>query len=95
MHVTGGGGGGGKYSNFFSISKLIKKLNDLCKMLIYGIYRLDHMSLRIKLPILSICYGHSKITVQDSFLKRRKNSTNLDTENDPYKIFKNILQRNC
>lgn len=53
------------------------------------------MSLRIKLPILSICYGHSKITVQDSFLKRRKNSTNLDTENDPYKIFKNILQRNC
>lgn len=39
---------GGKYRKYYSISELIKKLNDLCKMFIYGIYILDHMSLRIK-----------------------------------------------
>lgn len=44
MQVTGG-----KYREVYSISKWIKKLNDSCKMFIYGIYRLDHMSLRIKL----------------------------------------------
>lgn len=35
-------------------------------MLIYGIYRLDHMSLR-KLLILNICYGHNKIQYKIHF----------------------------
>lgn len=39
-----------------------------------------------------ICHGHSK-TVQDSFFKRRKNNTNLNTENYSYKLIKNIFQR--
>lgn len=43
MQVTGG-----KYRKYYSISEWIKKLNDLCKMFIYGIYILDHMNLRIK-----------------------------------------------
>lgn len=40
---------GGKYRRFDSISEWIKKLSDLCKMFIYGIYRLGHMNLRLKL----------------------------------------------
>lgn len=44
MQVTGG-----KDRNVYSISKLIKKLSDSCKMFIYGIYRLDHVSVIIKL----------------------------------------------
>lgn len=39
----------GKYRKVYNINKGIKKLNNSCKMFIYGIYRLDHMGLRIKL----------------------------------------------
>lgn len=63
-------------------------------MFIYGIYRLDHMNLRIKLfqflvSVMDIVRYSTRF-----IFKKKKNSTNLNTENDSYKIFKNILQRN-
>lgn len=62
-------------------------------MFIYDIYRLDNMSLRIKLFQFLTSIMDIVDTVQDSFLKRRKNSTNLNTGNNSYKILKNLLQR--
>lgn len=63
-------------------------------MFIYGIYRLDHMRLRIKLfQFLTSVMDIQEDTVQDSFLKRRKNSANFNTEKTLTKSFKNILQR--
>ena len=42
-------------------------------MFIYGIYRLDHMRLRIKLfQFLTSVMDIQEDTVQDSFLKRRQ-----------------------
>lgn len=58
---------------FIAFSKWIKKLNDSCKMFIYGIYRLDHMRLRIKLSILNICYGHiGRYSTRFIFKKKKK-----------------------
>lgn len=51
------------------------------------------MSLRIKLFQFLTSIMDIVDTVQDSFLKRRKNSTNLNTGNNSYKILKNLLQR--
>lgn len=65
---------------FIAFSKWIKKLNDSCKMFIYGIYRLDHMRLRIKLfQFLTSVMDIQEDTVQDSFLKRRKKIALIST----------------
>lgn len=51
-------------------------------MFIYGIYRLDHMSLRVKLfQFITSAVDTVKYTVQGTFKKKkkRKNSTNLNT----------------
>lgn len=86
----------GRYRKFYSISKWIKKLNDSCKMFIYGIYRLDHMSLRIKLFwFLTSVYGHSKIQYQVHFLKRRGNGADLNTENRLTKSLETHSRERC
>lgn len=83
----------GKYRKSYSISRWIKKLNDSCKMCIYGMYRVHHRSLTIKLSqFITSAPDMTRYTVQGSFLERRGNSTNLNTENSSYKILKNIFQ---
>lgn len=62
-------------------------------MVIYGIYRLDHVSLRIKLSqFVTSVMGIVSYSTRFIF-KKKENSINLNTENDSYKIFKNIFQR--
>lgn len=54
-------------------------------MFIYGIYRLDHMSLRIKLfQFVTSVTDIVKHSTRFIF-KKKKNSTNLNTENSSYK----------
>lgn len=63
----------GKYRKFYSISRWIKKLNDSCKMFVYGMYRFDHRSLRIKLSqFITSASDMMRYTVQGSFFKNKE-----------------------
>lgn len=83
----------GRYRKFYSISKWIKKLNDSCKMFIYDIYRLDHMSLRIKLFwFLTSVMDIVRYSTRFIFKKKGKWCW-FKHWKQTYKIFRNTLQR--